>query len=215
MGYEKVGEEGREEVEEEDEYDYLHSIEWGIEVLRVLDIFTGGDETDDIGIIYEEKWSDSNPEYEEYLIGFCYVFKERFCIELLNSFREKWKHGIEEQSSEHHPDFYYLHGNRVEGDGDICDSTGFENREEDDINFEVDDIQKKGNPIGEGSPENMFHIYGIESKPDGLNPSGIEIEESRHNDIPEKSCEKYGDEPPELQARIIGHKPFWKENEDD
>lgn len=55
VGDEEVGEEGREEVEEEYKYHDFHGIERSIEVLRVLYVLFCRDETDNIRIVHKEK----------------------------------------------------------------------------------------------------------------------------------------------------------------
>jgi len=90
-----------------------------------------------------------------------------------------------------------------------------ENREEDDVHLEINDIEKKRDSVGEGSPKNVFHIRGIESEPDWFDFTGIEVEKSGHNDIPEKSRKEYGDESPELERGISWHKSFREQNKND
>lgn len=215
MGDEEIGKEGGEKIEEEDKHDNLHRIERWVEVLRMLDIFLRRDETDDICIVYEEKWSDSDSEDKKYFVGFCHITEKSFFIHFLDGFSKKWEHRIEEQSSEHHSDFHYFHRDRVKSDGNIGSSMWFKNREEDNIDLEIDDIKKEGDPVGKRCFQNVFHIYRVESESNRFDFAGVKIEKPRHHDISKKPCEEYPYKSVELHRGTAVHKSFRNEYERD
>ena len=227
VGDEEVGEEGREEIEEEYENDNLHGIERGIEVLGMLDIFAAREQSDDRSGIDEEERGDTDPEDEKDFIGFGDISVEFHIISPLplgeglgvravfDRFGEEGEHRVEEQCPKHHPHFDDLHRDGIEGDRDIGECARFENREEDDVDLKIDDIEEESDPIGERYPEDMFHVFPVISEPYFFNLIGIKIEESGHDDITQESRYEDPDETPELHLGTRGHNPFWDEDEHD
>ncbi len=157
-------------------------------------IFFTGNKTNYIRTVYKEKTGDSNTESQENFIGFCDINKKHFFIHFLDGFCKKRKHRIQEHRSEHHSNFDYFHRNRIERYGSIGNISRFQNRKKDDIHFEIQNIEKKCESVGERGGQNMLCICTVKTESYFHYFSRINIEHCRHYYISEKSGEHYSSE---------------------
>ena len=186
MGDEEIGEERREEIEQEYEYDDPHGIERGVDIFGMFDVFFARYECDYVGAIYEEKTGDTDSENKQRLVRLGYITQKSFTVDFFDSIGKKREHGIQEYGSEHHSDLDDLHGNRIESDGSIGYGSGFEYGQEDDVDLEIEDIQEECESVGERCREDMFGVFFIEAKPYRYYLSRIHIEHDGHDDITEE-----------------------------
>ncbi len=221
-----IGREWWDEVDEKYPCDDLHGITACIEWERIFQIFFSCDEMENLSVKCEECTRNSNTKKYKNLVsaksdifdGGSVIFCECSC--------QYWKETIQEYCPIHHPDFDNLHRHRIECYRDVCLVARLENREEYNIYLEEYNPKKKRDTIWKGSTDNMTNIFTIplESYMDEF--STIEIRQSCHEYISEKSrntgennlliawnireyyaCRKcYDDEKCEKLAESIGYK---------
>ena len=96
---------------------------------------------------------------------------------------EDWKEWIEIHGAKYHTNLYDLHRERIEGNGDIMNVCWLEDGEENNIDFEVDNTQKKSDSEWKSLFEDMFDILKVTSKPDPIRSSCVESEHQSHDNI--------------------------------